>query len=914
MLLSIICVGFLAAAAAPIVVRVARSWTGWVMASAPLALAIVVLLSGWELSQSLSWAPALGLELSLRLDGLAALFLLLITTIGALVSIYTGAYLRGHPQLGRFFAFLMLFMAAMTGLVLADNLICLYLFWELTTVSSWLLIGFEHDREESRRAAWQALMVTSAGGLAMLVGFVLLGETAGTYSIRAILTDPVPVRESGFFVPILALVFAGGATKSALVPVHVWLPNAMAAPTPVSAYLHSAAMVKAGIYLLARFSPLFAETTTWIWLVAGVGAVTSVVAAWLALFQTDAKRLLAYTTISALGMMAFALGVGGPNGARAAMVLVVAHALYKGALFMVAGGIDHGAGTRDLREVSGLWGALPFTAFAATLAMASMVGLPPTLGYLADDGIVEVAQSSPKVAGELWIVLTVVGGTLYTGAGFVVGLRPFLGKRRSPREPHESSPGLWLGPLILGLTGVGLSIVPGALEQHIVEPAVAAIAGTTPSEPLKLWSGVTEPFLLGVAMLIGGGLICTAWSVVRSTLERLAWLGRMGPDQVYTLAERGLRRAALWLDRYVQHGYLPTYLFVVAATLVAVTLPSLAGVESLWPQVATSPNWTELGLAVLVILAAGGAIIARSRALVIACMSVVGYSVALLFAVFGGPDLAMTQVLVETLLTVLIVLLIPMLPRFEELSGTGTRWRDGIVCVAVGGVVAASLLGATALPPRARVANYYIENGPELAHGANIVNTILVDFRVGDTLGEIAVLSSAAVGAAGMIARGRRSRERSGGSDRRVARPALESVILTVAAKFLLPLLIVFAVFLLFSGHRAPGGGFSAALVLAASLALFLFGAPGPTERELLFLHPRALIAAGLAIAIGAGVPPLVRGEAFFEAEWLPWSLPVLGGFHLGTPVLFDMGVALVAAGALFLIFRSTEEHGPWRS
>ncbi len=904
MLLIVFVAGFLAAAAAPLVVRASPRGAGWLLAAVPGSTVVWLIATAAgivgepPLTAELPWIPAVGLNLSLRLDGLSALLAILVTGVGASVLVYAGGYMGSHPRLGRFMSFMMLFLSAMLGIVLADNLLLLYVCWELTTASSWLLIGFEHEDEESRGAAWQALMVTAAGGLAMLAGFVLLGQAAGTYEITAILAQGESLRASPLYLPVLLLVVAGAAAKSALVPLHFWLPNAMAAPTPVSAYLHSAAMVKAGIYLLARLSPVLAGEPEWEWLVAGLGAVTAVVGAWLALLQTDLKRLLAYTTIAALGMMAVALGVGGGAAAHAAMILLFAHGLYKGALFMVAGAVDHGAGSRDLREVGGLAAVMPFTAAAALLAMVSMVGLPPTLGYLAEEALVKAAGHH----GLLLLLAVVLAGALYTAAGFVAVLRPLLGRLRAPRPPHEPAASLWLAPAVLGVAGVGLALAPGVLDRTLIAPAAEAVAGRAPRAELSLWHGVGQPFLLGMAMLVAGAGAAGVWDRLRRVARRLTAVGRAGPERGYDLLIRALDRGAERLDRILQHGYLPAYLLVIlAAATVLVSIPLLQADLSF--GAAWSPvRLHDLLLVVVILAAAAGALVGRSRVAVLAALSTVGFGVALLFAEFGGPDLAMTQVLVDTMLVALVAILLPALPRFDRLSSVRERVARGVVSVAAGAVIATLLLAATAAGPAETVSAFHVARSEE-AGGSNVVNTILVSFRAADTLGEVSVLGAAALGALVLLG---------AAGTRGAASPRQESLVLSLGVKVILPLLLLLSVYLLVGGHHRPGGGFAAALVATVALTVHVFERSRPPERAFLRLRPEMLLGAGLAVMALSGVPALLAREPYLTALWIRDAVPVVQ--HLGTPLLFDVGVLLAAAGAVLAVTEALEESNPWRS
>lgn len=901
-------VGFLAAAAAPPIMRAGRS-AALVLALAPLAALAALWLASSRGQEPktlhLDWAPTLGLALTLRLDGLAVLFGVLVSAIGALVCVYAGGYLGGRRHAGRFFAWLLLFMASMLGAVACDNLLVLYVFWELTTITSWLLIGFEHDKQEARKSAWQALIVTALGGLAMLAGFVLLGQAAGTYQISTLLEAPIPEAAPARW--ILALVLAGAMAKSALAPLHFWLPNAMAAPTPVSAYLHSATMVTLGVFLLARLTPLLEAAPGWTAAVGGVGGATAVLGAWLALMQTDLKKLLAYTTISALGVMTLMLAVGGPQATRAALTLLVAHALYKGAMFMIAGSIDHGAGSRDLDEIGGLWRSMPCTAAASLLAMASMVALPPTLGFIADEELLAVGEE--EAAHGRWLVLAALlaWGVLYSAAGFVAGLRPFIGGRRAPQEPHETSPMVCGPPLLMGVAGLALAFLPANLDRLLIAPATEAVARDAPAEHLSLWHGVEPPLLMGMAMLAAGGLIAWGWRPLRRAALRLGGLRNAGPDRAYGRAEAWLQRGAAAMDRVLQHGYLPAYMVIVLLTVLAlVALPLWhAGVRL--PQWATPPQPADLALVGLTLVAAIAAAVSKGRVLVITCMSLVGYTVALLFATFGAPDVAITQVLVETLLTVLVVLLLPSMPSFDPISRLRYRLADALLCAAIGAMVSVLLLGAVAARQHTSVSRYFVEHSVDLGGGHNVVNTVLVNFRAADTLGEIIVLWVAAMGVAVLLGRHRRQTQR-------LATRQEGSLVLTIAATVLLPLVLVFAVYLLVMGHNTPGGGFAAGLVLAAGLGLMLVASPRFAERELLWLRPRTLAAAGLLLAAASGAWALMQGGALLSARWLDAELPLLGGVHLGTPLLFDVGVCLVAAGATFLLLRILEEHSPWSS
>jgi multicomponent Na+:H+ antiporter subunit A len=740
--------GFGAALLAPFLTRRLRGLAPWVLALVPAALAVYFLLllpqsaAGNAPAASLAWVPSLGIDFALRADGLSLIFALLISGIGALVVIYAGGYLKGDAHLNRFYAWLLAFMAAMLGVVLSDNLILLYVFWELTTLTSYLLIGYESEREQARDAALQALLVTGAGGLALLGGLVLLGQAAGTYQLSAILEQGDTVRASGLYPAILVLVLLGAFAKSAQFPFHFWLPNAMEAPTPVSAYLHSATMVKAGIYLLARLSPVLGGTDLWTYAVSITGGVTMVVGAYLALAQTDLKRLLAYSTIGALGMLTFLIGLGGPQALEAAMVLLLAHGLYKGAMFLVAGAVDHETGTRDVTRLGGLRGAMPVTAAAAGLAAISMAGVPPTFGYLSKELFYEVAlHYQPWVAAAaVWVALF----TVY--AAFVAGLRPFWGgPPRSPRPAHEAPPSLWLGPAILAILGILFGALPQLAGPGLVAPAASAALGQPVEVQLKLWHGFNLTFILSILTLLAGAILFLIQKPLRSAL---AWAAApYGMDSLYRAVLSGLNALARGQTRILQNGYLRVYLLAIMVTTVG-----LAGFTMIWqegfhlPETVTPPAFWEIALGILILAAAFTAIRSRSRLGAVAALGVTGYSVALIFLMFGAPDLAMTQFLVESLTVILFVFAFYHLPHFKILTPARTRMLHAAISLMAGGLMTVLVLSAVEVDLYPPISEYFVQQSLPLAFGRNIVNVILVDFRGIDTLGEITVLAVAAVG------------------------------------------------------------------------------------------------------------------------------------------------------------------------
>ncbi|NLG74115.1 MAG: putative monovalent cation/H+ antiporter subunit A [Chloroflexi bacterium] len=745
--------GFIVSLAAPSLHRFTRNLTGWILSLLPVSLFIYfatfipVVAGGESLTFSYPWIPSLGISLSFTLDGLSLLFALLICGIGALVTIYASGYLAGHPLLGRFYAFLVLFMASMLGTVLASNVLLLFVFWELTSISSYLLIGFEHEREEARRAALQALLVTSAGGLAMLAGFVLLGQSGGTMDLSVLGAHADVLRAHQLYLPALLLILAGAFTKSAQFPFHFWLPGAMEAPTPVSAYLHSATMVKAGIYLLARLSPILGGTDAWFYLIAGAGLVTLLFSAFLALISTNLKRILAYTTISSLGVMTMLIGIGTPGAIQAMVVFLLAHALYKGALFMIAGAIYHETGTQEVDELGGLRAKMPLLTAITLLAGLSLASFGPLLSFIGKEQLLEALLEMADYRIPLTAAV-VVFSTVSVAMAMILFVRPFFGALKpTPKQPHEPALSLWLGPAVLALSGLVLGIFPSGVAHGLVSPAVSGILGTPQAVSLKLWHGFTPALGLSLlSVLLGVVLFLTqrVWfgRMVR-TADRFAWL----PEKGYSAGLNGLLNFASRLTSRLQTGRLHDYLQIVAAAaVVLVTFTLIIKGERI--QIAGLPEFTffEAALTVVILAAAFVVTATDSRLFAVAALGVVGAGVSLIFIIFGAPDLAMTQFLIETVTVILLVLILYHLPNFARLTRRGARIRDSIVAISAGVLMTVLVLIAHTVNFYPPISDYYLDNSVVLGHGRNIVNVILVDFRGLDTMGEITVLSLAALG------------------------------------------------------------------------------------------------------------------------------------------------------------------------
>jgi multicomponent Na+:H+ antiporter subunit A len=749
--------GFLLAFAAPWIYRAARNSTGWLLALYPLLAMIVAgslgrsVLAGESVRESIPWVPPLGLSLSFALDGLALLFVSLICGIGALVLIYAGGYLKGHEQLGRFYLYLLLFMASMLGLVLADNLLALFIFWEGTSISSYLLIGFKHSSEKARKSALQALLITGGGGLALLAGLLLLGIVGSNWELTQLQGQGEAIRAHVMYAPILILILVGAFTKSAQFPFHFWLPNAMEAPTPVSAYLHSATMVKAGVYLLARLSPTLGGTELWTTLLALFGGATMLAGGILALLQTDLKRLLAYSTVSALGTLVLLLGIGTTAAIKAFVVFLFAHALYKGALFMVAGTLDHETGTRDVEQLGGLRRAMPITAAVAMLAAVSLAGVGPLFSFIGKEMLFEAVLGTEQWR-QLLVATAVLSGALFVAVAAIIGIKPFFGEQKStPKTPHEAPPSMWLGPAVLAPLGLVLGVFPVLVSKSLVSPTVASILGRDEPVKLYLWHGFNAALALSGISLVGGVLAYLSWATLRRTHSRFEPLLGLGPARGYELSLTAFNWTARTQTRILQNGYLRAYIITIIVTTVALTGYTLLTREGL-PALLVRPlsEWDarffEAAVAVLIVLSAFAAVRADSRLAALAALGVLGYGVSLVYLMFGAPDLAMTQVLVDTLTVILFVLVFYHLPKFARLSSANVRIRDAIIATAAGALMTVLVLVTNTVQLHPHISNYFLEQSVAKGYGRNVVNVILVDFRALDTLGEISVLALAGIG------------------------------------------------------------------------------------------------------------------------------------------------------------------------
>lgn len=705
---------------------------------------------GSQLFAVWDWAPSFGASLSFRINGLSYLMVFLVLGIGSVVFSYASDYLSDESAQNRFLAILMVFLAGMIGVVVSGNLIQLFVFWELTSLTSYLLIGHYHEESQSRWHALQALLVTGGGGVIMLVGFLMLGQAAGTYEIGGVLESKDEILADPRLAGIVVCLLIGAFTKSGQFPFHFWLPNAMSAPTPVSAFLHSATMVKAGVFLVALLTPVFSGLALWDFPLMIIGGLTMLFSAALGLLHTDLKKILAYTTLSVLGLLMMMLGLGSDLAIKSAMVFLVGHALYKSTLFMCAGSVAHATQTRDVRKLGGLLKWMPITAWTAVLAALSKSGFPPFVGFIGKEYVYKSGIASEVLSPTILMVAFVTNLTLLALA-FKVGIHPFFarspetGPEAEGHHPHD--PTLWMsiGPLLLALAGLGAGLFPGVVGPLLVEPAVNAVAGREILIPMKLWHGFNAPLLISALTLVGG-----------LVLYRFRWLiwnqrsGRVPHDVFEGLFEKGyhaLLGFASWQTRLLQSGSLRNYFYWIIGSFALLSILKFSIVG--WvPEFRGNTPFTFMDGVIVAMVMSGAlfALLARSRFVVILALGQVGFGIAWIYAAYGAPDLAITQILVETLMVLLFVFAIRKMPRLHDYSRKTERLRDGFVALVCGGVVTLLVMKTQFLQISVPISREISEWSYVIAKGRNVVNVILVDFRALDTMGEVTVLGIAAIG------------------------------------------------------------------------------------------------------------------------------------------------------------------------
>ena len=930
--------GSLLAALMPTHARTAAA--GWAALVSLAALVWVALLfptlqTGQVLHEEYRWIPSAGINFSVRMDGFAWMFAMLVTGIGLLVALYARYYMSKNDPVPRFFSFFLAFMGAMLGVVLSGNVVQLVFFWELTSLFSFMLIGYWYHRKDARRGARMALTVTGAGGLAMLAGMLMLGHIAGSYQLDVILGAGERIRAHPLYTPMLVLVLLGAFTKSAQFPFHFWLPRAMAAPTPVSAYLHSATMVKAGVFLLARLWPALSGTEQWFWLVGGVGVVTLVLGAYFAMFQNDLKGLLAYSTISHLGLITLLLGLNRDLAAVAAVFHIMNHATFKASLFMAAGIIDHETGTRDMRRLSGLWKAMPITGTLAFVASAAMAGVPLMNGFLSKEMFFAETvdlSSTPLLDYGLPVAATLAGifAVVYS-LRFSVGV--FLGPpaRHLPLEPHE--PVRWMRVPIEIL--VLLCIVVGIFPQWSIGPAldVAArpvVGGAMPPFSLAIWHGFNKPLVMSLIAL-GGGIalyLLLRRGVVAGRFKHAPLLGLNG-QRLFESTLYGLDRASRWaLAVLSTYRLQPQMLLMVLAAIVFASVALWAGGIS-WGDRPRVPGNLEFALlwvlgCVAALAAANQAKFHRLAALIL--LGAVGLAVSLTFLWFSAPDLALTQLTVEVVTTVLFLLGLRWLPkrRPEEAEHLGLRVRarrarDFVVSLVAGSGMAVLAYAMMTRPAPQSISPFFIDRSLPEGGGTNVVNVMLVDFRAFDTMGEITVLGIVGLTVYALLRRFRPPREMAAlPPQQRAVPPDLVSDLINprtaqdtalgymmvpaVLVRLLLPIAVVIALYFFMRGHNLPGGGFVAGLCVAiAFLTQYIVAGTYWVEAHLQLKVIR-WIALGMLAAVATGLGSLWFGYPFLTSHTAHVTLPGLGEVHFASAMLFDVGVFAVVVGATLLI------------
>ncbi|WP_010322296.1 monovalent cation/H+ antiporter subunit A [Marinobacterium stanieri] len=874
--------------------------------------------AGTTLQESFSWIPSLGLELSFRLDGLALLFCLLILGIGLLIILYARYYLSEQDSMSRFYAYLILFMTAMVGIVTANNLIQLWLFWELTSISSFLLISFWNHKSEARKGARMALTVTGAGGLALLAGLLLIAHIVGSYDLSVVLASGDTLREHSAYPVALVLVLLGAFTKSAQFPFHFWLPHAMAAPTPVSAYLHSATMVKAGIFLLARFYPVLSGTELWFLIVSLTGLATLLLGAYIALFKHDLKGLLAYSTVSHLGLITLLLGMDTQLAAVAAIFHIINHATFKASLFMAAGIIDHESGSRDMRKLNGLWKYMPYTATLAMVAAASMAGVPLLNGFLSKEMFFAETLHQVSLGSLSWMVpvLATLGGVFSVAYStrFIHDVF-FNGEPIDlPRTPHEPPRYMRIPVEILVALCLLLGIFPGYIIGGLLDSASSAVlAGNLPDYSLSIWHGFNLPLLMSVIAMMGGLMI---YYNRRHLYQFQAQFPETDAKMAFESAIQWLVAAATRVHKFYENGSLQRYMWLLllfALVLTAGPLMDLNTTAGLRPHLPI--DGVEITAAVLLCLSALATVIwHRKRMIALLTLSVVGLIVSIAFARFSAPDLALTQLSVEVVTVILLMLALFFLPQKTPKESSPRRVvRDLAIAAMIGGVVG-TINYAMMTRPLDSISDYFLANSKIGGGGTNVVNVILVDFRGFDTLGEITVLGIAALGIFKLIARMRLFMPAGDEHGRPWARDR-HPMMLAVISQSLLPLALLVSVYIFLRGHNLPGGGFIAGLVTSVALVQQYVAHGVDWMKARLKLDYQWLIGSGVLIATLTGLGSWAFERPFLTSWFDYFKLPWIGKFELASAMVFDLGVYLTVIGATLLILANlgklTTNHRP---
>lgn len=752
-MISAVLAGFIYSLFVPLFKKLPSKIFGYAVSILPLTIFIYFasyypeITDGETIKESYNWVPSLGITLSFLLDGLSLTFAMIISLVGFAVFLYASSYLEGHIYIVRFYVYIMIFMASMLGLVLSDNLISLFVFWELTSISSYLLIGFNHDKERSRFAALQALLITGGGGLCLLAGLIILSGITGSMEISQITSMNELITSHDLYPAIIILVLIGAFTKSAQFPFHFWLPNAMEAPTPVSAYLHSATMVKAGIYLIARMNPSLGGTDLWQNTLCIFGAITMLFTAMISLKQTDLKKLLAYSTLSVLGTLTMLIGIGNDLAIKAFMIYLIAHSLYKGTLFLVAGAIDHSAGTRDITRLGGLRKLMPVTAIVSVMASLSKMGIIPLIGFVGKETVYASVLEFSDI-GSYLIVIAVIANVFIVYITMSSGFKPFFGELKdTPAKPHEVSFNLWFGPMLLAVIGLILGIFSSFVINRLINYSEIGIITEKLNIPVKLWHGFTLELFLSTLTVSLGILVYIYRDRLLGIINNVSLNKYLKPSYHYDIHLDSILKLARTQSLFLQNGYMRYYIAVIILTTVSLAAFVFLSFKEI-PPVNVEYNFVfhEILIGLIIIIAAYKTVRAKTKLSSIVGLGVVGYSIAIIFSMYGAPDLAMTQFAVETLTVILFVLVMYRLPKYLAFSSTVRRIRDFTIAGLGGFLMSIMTLFILSGSMRSELKAFFAENSLPLGKGQNIVNVILVDFRALDTMGEITVLAIAALG------------------------------------------------------------------------------------------------------------------------------------------------------------------------
>ena len=877
-----------------------------------LMLSAPAVFRGEVLQFQLEWLPMLGLNVNFMLDGLGLLFAGLILGIGMLIILYARFYLSREDPMGQFYTYLLLFQGAMVGIVLSDNILLLLVFWELTSLSSFLLIGYWKHLPEGRQGARMALTVTGLGGLAMIAGMLILGSIVGSYDLSVILQHKELIQASPYYLPALILILAGCFTKSAQFPFHFWLPHAMAAPTPVSAYLHSATMVKAGLFLMARMWPVLSGTPEWFYIVATTGLITMVLGAVIALFKDDLKALLAFSTVSHLGLITMLLGFGTEAAAIVAVFHILNHATFKAALFMSAGIVDHETHTRDIKRLGGLRHLMPVTFVIVTIAALSMAGIPPLNGFLSKEMMLEEASHTAWLSNP-WILpaLATLGALFSVAYSFRLIAHVFLGPKRDdyPAKPHDPAFGMWASPAFLVVLVVLIGLMPNLIAGPLVDITAAAVTGGHPHAHISHWHGLVPAFWMSVAAILGGALFLS----LHGALER-GWNAAPRPEAkvIFDAITRASTRASHWLTDTLHNGSITRYGAIFAAAITAAGLFAWFESPMSAPTREMLPINAIMAIGWVLLVISTGCIIAfhRNRILSLVLLGVIGLAVSMAFVYFSAPDLALTQISVEVVTIILLLLALNFLPgRTPVESGMPRRLRDAVIAgatgLAVGGLTYAILLRDFAAES---ISAYHLANSYKGGGGKNVVNVILVDFRGFDTFGEIIVLGIAALVIYALtksVLRGPGGRwllNWGPDDDEAGDRHPLMMVVVT---RVIMPIALMVGAYIFLRGHNAPGGGFIAGLIVAIALLMQYMASGFAWAEERQRYHYHAMIAAGVMTAAVTGMGSWLAGRQFLTSSYGYIHIPPIEEFEWATAMAFDTGVFITVVGAVMLALHS---------